>query len=265
MASVKPAHEPRWDDLIRQGRAAARAGARSEARELFEQATRVAPDRAEAWLELAGVVEDPDEKRALLKRVLEIDPENEEAKAGLDWLEGRTQPAPPEAVEETLYCVNHPQRETLLRCNKCGRPMCIDCVQLTDVGYRCRDCINQVQASFYTAEAVDYPIAAGIGFLVAAIASPLVGIAAGMLGWIGLWIAFFAGPAAGGALAEVVRSAIRRRRGRYLWLAACGGAGLGVVAGNLAVLLFAGWLPLLSLGMLLFVGLALATVYARLR
>src|SRR5688572_1664775 len=35
----------------------------------------------------------------------------------------------------TLYCVNHPDTETLLRWNRCERPICLRCAVLTDVGY----------------------------------------------------------------------------------------------------------------------------------
>ena len=37
---------------------------------------------------------------------------------------------------ESLTCANHPDRETLLRCNKCGKPICISCAVRTPVGYR---------------------------------------------------------------------------------------------------------------------------------
>ncbi len=166
---------------------------------------------------------------------------------------------------QKLYCVNHPGRETLLRCNKCNRPVCMDCVRLTDVGYRCKDCINQVRSSFYTASTADYPIAALVSFVVAAVAAPIAGLLAGSLGFWGFWIAFLVGPVAGGILAEIIRRVVGRRRGRYLWLIASVGTVLGVIAGNVGLLLWAGMFPLLNLPMLLFLALALSTVYARLR
>jgi len=169
------------------------------------------------------------------------------------------------ADPEPMYCVNHPTRETLLRCNKCGRPMCIDCVRLTDVGYRCKECINQVQSSFYTATPLDLAIAAAVSFGVALVAAPITGLLAGSIGFVGFWIALLTGPAAGGLLSEIIRKAVGRRRGRYLWLVASASALVGVLVGNVALLLITGLFPLLNLAMLLFVGLALSTVYARLR
>jgi len=260
------------EDLIREGDAAARAGAREEARRLFEQATEMAPESVEAWLGLAGAVDDVERKRACFQRVLTLDPDNAQAQAGLAWLDRQREPEDDHqhtvesaAEPEVMYCVNHPNRETLLRCNKCGRPVCIDCVRLTDVGYRCLDCINQVQSSFYTAGAADYPIAGVVGFLVAAIATPIAGWVAGMFGFWGIWIALFLGPAAGGSLAEIIRKAVARRRGRYLWLVACVGTALGAIVGSVALLLVLGVFPLFNISTLLFLALALSTVYARLR
>jgi MFS family permease len=154
---------------------------------------------------------------------------------------------------------------TLLRCNKCGRPVCIDCVRLTDVGYRCKECINQVQSGYYTANPLDYPLAAVVSFVVALVAAPITGLLAAPLGFFGFWIAILTGPAAGGFLSEIIRRAVGRRRGRYLWLIASAMAVLGAVVGNVILLLITGTFPLFNLAMLLFVGLALSAVYARLR
>ncbi len=49
-------------------------------------------------------------------------------------------------------CYRHPQVETGLRCNRCNRPICPRCARQTPVGYRCPDCIGQVQ-SHYTGQA----------------------------------------------------------------------------------------------------------------
>ncbi len=39
-------------------------------------------------------------------------------------------------------CANHPERETGLRCNRCGKPICSQCAVQTPVGYRCRECVR---------------------------------------------------------------------------------------------------------------------------
>lgn len=113
----------------------------------------------------------------------------------------------------TLYCTNHPQTPTQLRCNKCGKPICPKCSVRTPVGYRCRECMQQQQQVFETAVWSDYLIA-GV------VAAPLAALAGLLSFWLGFFVLFL-GPAAGGAVAEVVRWAVRRRRSRYLgWVAA---------------------------------------------
>jgi len=70
---------------------------------------------------------------------------------------------------DALFCYRHPNRETYLRCNKCGRPICSSCAILTPTGYRCPECIRDQQKKFNTAQLPDYLIScilsAGIAFL----------------------------------------------------------------------------------------------------
>ena len=60
---------------------------------------------------------------------------------------------------EALFCYNHPNRETLLRCNKCDRPICTECAILTPTGYSCKECVRSHQKKFETAQWLDYPAA----------------------------------------------------------------------------------------------------------
>lgn len=130
-------------------------------------------------------------------------------------------------MTEPLYCVNHPNVETYLRCNKCGRPICIKCAVLTPVGYRCKDCVHAQQKVFYADfRPVHYLIAA-------AVTLPLALVAGWLIPSLG-WYALILGPLAGVGIAEVVRWAIRRRRGPYTWLVVCG----CIVVGALPKLLF---------------------------
>jgi len=41
------------------------------------------------------------------------------------------------AVDEALRCYRHPDRETLVSCSECGRPICPDCMNFGPVGIRC--------------------------------------------------------------------------------------------------------------------------------
>jgi len=125
-------------------------------------------------------------------------------------------------VSEPLHCANHPNVETYLRCNKCGKPICTRCAVRTPVGYRCRECVRAQQRIFYgNFRSIDYLIAA-------AVALPL-SLAAGWLIPRLTWYAIILGPVAGGAIAQLAHWAIRRRRGRYTWLVVCGCVVVGVL------------------------------------
>lgn len=125
-----------------------------------------------------------------------------------------------------MTCQNHPDVETGLRCNKCGKPICAACAILTPVGYRCRACVNVQQAAFYAGFRPGYYLLAVL------VALPLSLIAGWIVPRLG-WYAVLLGPAAGGGIAEATRWAIRRRRGRYTWLVVCG----SIVAGALPMAL----------------------------
>lgn len=71
------------DTILQLGIEAAREGNREEARNLFGLLTRQEPNNAQAWLWLAGVAEGPEQRRAALERVVELDPTNEMAVKGL--------------------------------------------------------------------------------------------------------------------------------------------------------------------------------------
>jgi hypothetical protein len=184
------------------------------------------------------------------------------------------------STQTPVYCVNHPNTETLLRCNRCGRPVCLRCVERTPVGYRCKECLHAQQAGYYTATPIDYTLAGIIGIATSA-AGGAIAIAIGYF----LFEIFYA-PFAGGIIAELIRVSTQKRRGRYLWLLACAtvviGGALGAVllpaittgtrGGGLFRLLESPMLlpafamgALFNLGFLIYVVLAVSTVYARLR
>lgn len=77
---------------------AARQGDRARATELFHAALEQDPDHEEALLWLAALTEDPGQSIAYLQRVLDINPHNARAQAGLRWAEERRRP--PEALSE---------------------------------------------------------------------------------------------------------------------------------------------------------------------
>jgi hypothetical protein len=261
-------------DLVQQGLTAARVGDVADARRLLTEATRQMPGNVEAWLGLAGVVDSLEEKKRCFSRALALDPDNDEARAGLARVEqklaggsgdGQLVAAAPEVQpgQGLATCYRHPGVETALRCNRCNRPICPKCARRTPVGFRCPECIREQENKYYSGGNADY-------FIAAAIALPLSLIAAGLfifiLGRLGFWayfIGLFVAPAVSGFVAEAVRWGVRRRRSRYLAHVAAGSLILATVLVALYGFLFVGSFGLIAAGIFLFLGAA--TIMARLR
>jgi RNA polymerase subunit RPABC4/transcription elongation factor Spt4 len=156
----------------------------------------------------------------------------------------------------TLYCENHPNRETSLRCNRCDKPICSNCAVLTPTGYRCTECVSTQQKSFDTAEWFDYIIAIAIGVILAFIGSSL----ASRIGFFTIFVAPFAGM----LIAEAIRLAVRRRRSKRLFQLSAAATAFG---GLLPVIMgvAAGFLVLFPyLWPVVFTLLVTSTVYYRL-
>jgi hypothetical protein len=124
-----------------------------------------------------------------------------------------------EDTPQPMFCYNHPQRETLLRCNRCERPMCTACAVLTPTGYRCKECVRGQQKIFDTAQWWDYPLAA----IVAGVLAYIGGFVASLLGFFTIFVA----PIAGMIISEAVRLVLRKRRSRLLPIVAAGATLLG--------------------------------------
>lgn len=117
--------------------------------------------------------------------------------------------------DEAVFCAVHPDRETALRCNKCGRPMCTECAVQTPVGYRCRDCVRGQQDKFYTATTLDNGIAAGVAVGLGLVLNWAAGFV--LMIPFGLFIMLlFLAPAAGSLVPRVVLALTKRRRSRYM-------------------------------------------------
>jgi hypothetical protein len=123
-----------------------------------------------------------------------------------------------EQTPATTYCANHPQRETMLRCNRCDKLICTECAVLTPTGYRCKECVREQQKVYDSAVWYDYLLGFGIAFFLSLVASLIfagIGMFTGFLGFI---LAIFGGPFAGVAIGESVRFIIKRRRARSLFM-----------------------------------------------
>jgi hypothetical protein len=130
------------------------------------------------------------------------------------------------AAGEPLHCIDHPQRETVLRCNRCSAPVCPECVVRTPVGFRCKECVKAQQSGFYTARGYDWIIAIVLSFVLSIPAALL----SGLLGW---WFALIVSPFAGSLIGGAVHGATGRRRGRNTWWIVA----VGIVAGAFAAVL----------------------------
>lgn len=122
---------------------------------------------------------------------------------------------------ETLYCYRHPNRETLLRCNNCDRPICTQDAILTPTGYRCPECVRGQQKKFNTAGILDYLLAPIIAAVLSFIGSYIVQ-------FLGFFTIFLA-PIAGGIIAEGVKLVIRNRRSISLFFLTAGAVVLGAL------------------------------------
>jgi MFS family permease len=133
----------------------------------------------------------------------------------------------PVTTDELTYCAVHPDRETSLRCNKCGRYMCPQCAVPTPVGYRCKECIRQLEDKFFNVGQNDY-------LIVLAACALLAGVGGFIASAVGsLFLIIIAGLPIGGAIGEAALRVIQRRRGRYSGEIAAAGVVVGGLVGGM--------------------------------
>lgn len=160
-------------------------------------------------------------------------------------------------IEEVQYCAKHPNREASLRCIRCDRLMCTDCIVRTSVGYVCKECSRRQEDKFFDAGMQDYVLQAGASFIVMAVVCAIFA----QTGFVSSFLAFILGPIAGGIAGEAAMRVTGRRRGRYTDRVGTVVAGIGGLIGYYAALRFF----YLDVWFLIFLGLALGGAYARLR
>lgn len=62
-----------------------------------------------------------------------------------------TEANPPAYGADTIpHCYRHPDRETYIACQRCGRPICPDCMRQAAVGFQCPECVREGAASVPT-------------------------------------------------------------------------------------------------------------------
>lgn len=106
--------EPRLRALLRRANKVASDGKRAAAAQVYRQIIEEAPQAEDAWLGLAKVTFDEEERETAYEQVLKLDPENEDAHQGLAILRGEAKPPdvetavapkPDPAPEETAVAV----------------------------------------------------------------------------------------------------------------------------------------------------------------
>ena len=159
------------------------------------------------------------------------------------------------------YCANHPDVETSLRCNKCGKPICAKCAVRTPTGYRCKECVRGQLKVFNTAEWYDYLLGFGTAGILGFLASLLAGLVSGLsfIGWI---LIVIGAPTAGMVIAEGVRLATRKHRSRPLFITVAVAVVLGALPVIMINLISFNLFGLIFQGIYLFI--ATPVVYTRL-
>lgn len=222
--------------LLREGVAAARAGNDEEARVLLRRATDLDESNVDAWIWRSSIADGIPDKKAYLQQALSIDPTNEEARDAFNKILEREGELAERAEDEPLYCTVHPDRETMLRCNRCGRPMCTECAVRHPVGMRCRECVQETRSPIYDVSARNVAIA----LLVGTTAGVIGGVIAWFVSRIFWFLLLFVSPAIGGGIAEAIERATPRKRGRPLQITAGVSVVLGLVVMSLGLGLLSG-------------------------
>lgn len=131
------------------------------------------------------------------------------------------------------YCARHPQTETVLRCGRCGTPICPRCLVQTPVGARCRECAKVSRLPTLTLSPAYLARGAAAALLTGAVVGAAWGYLLGDRLIIGYLIILIIGLAVGWPIAEAVGAATNQKRGPALQACAVVGVVLAYVVHNL--------------------------------
>ena len=108
-------------------------------------------------------------------------------------------------------CYQHPQTETGLRCNRCDRPICAKCAKSTPVGYKCLDCIRDIQAPYFNGSRSGFVISPQVALLFTLLVAYITFLMSGLSAedWI---FAFLGMPLALGLMVEADHLGVADRR-----------------------------------------------------
>ena len=158
-------------------------------------------------------------------------------------------------MTKPLTCTKHPSRETMLRCNRCEKPICNNCAVHTPTGYRCKECVNAQKKKFNTAEWYDYLVGAGVSGVLSLIASLIIAALSFITGFFMIFIAAALAGGAASLIGNIVKRMLRGRRSKELFIASTVSAVLGALPATLFFLFTGSFFPLIGQGIYLVVGI----------
>ena len=129
--------------------------------------------------------------------------------------------------EQPMYCANHPNVETFLRCARCGKPICAKCRVSTPAGFRCFTCANLQVLPTYAVSA-DYYVKS---FLAGDVVAVILGTLMGLFPAFEFWAALIMGI----AVPEAVGAAANQKRGPGLQMVAVGAVVFGFVVSRVVM------------------------------
>lgn len=126
-----------------------------------------------------------------------------------------------------VECVCGSGNLTRLRCSRCGKPICVECMVESPVGYRCPQCSSGPRVSEYRTTTSLFLRSAGIGLLIAT----AVGIFWGLFPSWNFYMALLMGF----ATVEGMAWAARYKKGADLQAAAFGMITIGVLVSRYVI------------------------------
>jgi hypothetical protein len=152
-----------------------------------------------------------------------------------------------EDPEAPLYCANHPNEETYVRCSRCEKPICARCRVRTPVGFRCFDCANLQVLPTYAVSADFYLKSAILGFAVAGLAGVLMGLFPAFEFWAALLM--------GIVIPEAVTRGANMKRGPGLQMVAVAAVLFGFAVSRVVLNVFPDLIPLGDINVQYFSGI----------
>ena len=237
---------PRERLLLRQANRVTDQGKLAAAKTLYDELLAEFPNSVGGYLGLARLADDDAQRDEYLQHALTIDPKNSIVQAALEGesiaelLNPPEEPEPepePDPEEDIVPVVKTADghvfegeevAEVGLRCNRCGKPIEAHNAIRTPVGYRCRECVREVEEKYFTASSLNYITAIAVALPLASIAAFLVATLLGG-GLFSFLIALFVSPTLGTFVGTMAFRAAGKNRGRYLPHAMAACIGLGAI------------------------------------